>query len=177
MTLLNVRDPALPGHPADSERLGVGLVAKNVKDAGRRGDGPPVQCLLNPVAKLFLRKELLEGAPPGQNAVALEIDRGVSSLPVEARGDNEHLPGEFPRGRQDDDALRGIFDHVDDVAQIYDVRRRPLLVRKEGRIPTGDRHPHLVQPQQVVATTAAVVEERPLPVDEPVVKRKRDGAG
>ena len=78
---------------------------------------------------------------------------------------------------QHDGALRRIFDHVDDVAQIHDVSGRSLLVRKERRIPTGYRDPHLVQPQQVVATTAAVVEERPLPADEPVVKRECHGAG
>ena len=116
LTLLDVRNPPLPGDPVHGERLGVGLVPEDVEDAGRCGDQASVQRLLDPLAKLFLREELLEGALPGHDPVSLEIDGGGGGLPVEARGDDEHLPGEPPRRYEHDDALGGILDDVDDVA-------------------------------------------------------------
>ena len=178
LTFLDAGDSPLPGDPVHRERLGVGLVAEHVEDARGRGDrAPSVSRLLDPLAKLFLREELLEGALPRHDPVALEIDGGIGCLPVEAGGDDQDLPGELPRRGEHDDALVGILDDVDDVAEIHDVGGRPLFVGEERRIPARHRNPHLVQPQQIAAAAATVVEERPLLVDQAVVERKRHGAG
>ena len=87
LTLPDVRDPPLPGDPVNGEGMRVGLVREDVEDAGRCGGRASVEHLLDPLAKLFLREELLERALPGHDPVAQEID-GVDGIPVEARGDD-----------------------------------------------------------------------------------------
>ena len=160
---------------ADGERLLLGLVAEHVEDAGRGGDGASAEDPFDPRAELLLREELLEGAPARDDAVALEVDGGVGRLPVETGGHDKNLPGEGPSGREDDQAVVGVFDHVHDVAEVHDIGRRSFLVRKEGRVPAGHGNAHLLQPQEVVSAAAAVVEERALGMDEVVVERKGDG--
>ena len=49
---------------------GVALVPEDIEDAGRCGDRASSHRLLDPLAKLFLREELPEGALPGHDPVA-----------------------------------------------------------------------------------------------------------
>ena len=83
----------------------------------------------------------------------------------------------FQAAAKDDDPLVRIFDDVDVVAEIHDVGRRTLFVGKERRIPAGHGNPRPVQPQQIVPTTAAVVEEGAVLANEPVVDGEPHGAG
>ena len=64
LAFLDAGDSPVSGDPVHGARLRVGLVAEHVEDARGRGDRAPGQRLFDPLAKLFLREELLEGALP-----------------------------------------------------------------------------------------------------------------
>ena len=136
----------MPVDPVDRERLLVLLVTEDVEHARSGGDRASTEHPFDPLAKLLLRVELLKGTLAGNDPVALEIDRGVGSLPVEACGDDENLLGKIPRRSEDDHALVWVLDDVDDVAEIHNVGRFTFFVRKKRRIPTGHLNSHLVQP-------------------------------
>ena len=171
--LVVVEGASATGDAAGGERLRLGLVAEHVEDARRGGDGRSAEHELDPRSKLLLREELLEGAPAGHDAVALEVDGGVRRLPVEPGRHDEHLAGQRPGGGEDDQAIVRVFDHVDHVAEIHHVGGGALFVGKEGRVPARHGDPHLLQPQQVVPAPAAVVEERATGLDDAVLQRQR----
>ena len=156
--------------------LGSG-VAEDVEDAGGGRYRRTADRRLDPAAQLVLGEELLERPLAGNNAVAAEVARDRAGLPVEAGGNDEHLLRQLPRGAEGDCSFLGVLDDVHHIAEIDDIGGAPVFVGEERGVPAGHGYSHLVEPLQVTAAAASVVEERGFRGEQAVFEREGDGAG
>ena len=119
------------------QSLGGVLVAEDVEDAGRGGDAAGVEGAVDPGPQLVLGVVLLEGVGAGEDPVAVLAGSGAALFPVETRGDDERFVCEPPCVLERVRSLAGVFDHVDDIADVDDVRGLSGGVRCVAGVPAA----------------------------------------
>lgn len=106
---------------AGEELLGAGGVSENVVDAGCGGGRRCVQDGFDPRLEFFGGVELLDGRGVGESAVAVGSARPGAGVPRESGGHDEDGPGQPPGFGEGLGLLGGVFDDIDDVAEVDDV--------------------------------------------------------
>ena len=130
-----------PGAPsvisACEESETIRCIAENIEDTGAGGDRGRRQVRLDPGLELRLLVELLEGRDRCDEAIAVRGNRGeLGRLRGQTRRHYEHPFGEAPSALQAIGTLLDVFDHIDDVTKVDDLRRCQITVGAVGPGPT-----------------------------------------
>lgn len=137
----------------------MGVVAEDEVDAEGDGDGVYVEDLVDVGFEFLLLVIFLEGVDAGNNAVVVEDFSANAIVDEDLGGDDEEFVGEAPGVYEGGASFIGIFDDVDDVAEVDDVGGMRFGVWAIMRIPAGTGEALFVHALDVAAVTAAVIEE------------------
>ncbi|MFT3769729.1 MAG: hypothetical protein QM820_30195 [Minicystis sp.] len=148
------------------------VVAEHEEDPGRHRDRLAAQRLLEVLAQLLLCEILLERPARRQHAVAEQPVLLVRRPPADERRDREHFSRERIRAGDGLAPLAHVLDHVDHEAEVHHVGLALLVLGSEVRVPASRVEAELLQESHVVPAPAAVIEDRPAPVEIPVAEER-----
>jgi hypothetical protein len=114
----------------------LGFIAKDKVDAQGDGNGIHLQHLVDVGFEFFLFVVFLEGVAAGDDAVAVGDHSSGAVIDQHLGSDDENFLGQVPGVDQGFPPLGGVFDDIDDIAQVHHIRLGVGGHRGESRGPS-----------------------------------------
>ncbi len=133
---------------------------ENQIDAEADGDSFGVQGVFEQGLDLGRLEEFLECVATGDDAIAVCLNIIVGFLSGDQGGDQQGSAGMLPGIEQCLNAFGGIFDDIEDEAEIHHIGVYFWCVRCVNRIPAGGSVTEFGDCFHITAVAAAIVEER-----------------
>ena len=144
------------------------IILEHVEHARRGGNGRRFQHVLEILAQLGLRVQLLERAQLREHSVAILGPKLAAISDRDAGCHHQHFATQLPGVTERLRTLLDVFDHVQYVAEVHRIGRTRRYVWAMHRVPAVAVEAQPLETPNVVSMSAAVVKQRTASVQQVV---------
>ena len=126
-----------------------------------------VQSVVDPIAQLGLRVELLKRTTAGDHAISQLFGILGLRLKVDPGGHDQYAASEPPCRPQGLHSLLWVLDHIHHVPKVHNLGGAEVTIWPMRRIPSTTVMAETGEDPNVVATTAPIIQQSDVFVDQP----------